>query len=119
MKKLQELKYKNFEIQNYLLELQPDIARDAFKVRSGMTDVRKNHSNKYNCHLCPMCKLEEETMYHLVACNVNMSFDDFQKVYGNESRDIELVATAVRESVNTKNRFIQISNIYVKILDFV
>ena len=33
------------EIQNYLLELQPDVAREAFKVRSGMTDVRKNHSN--------------------------------------------------------------------------
>ena len=35
-----------------------------------------------------------------------MSFDDFQKVYGNESRDIELVAVAVRESVNKRNRFI-------------
>ena len=47
-----------------------------------------------------MCKLEEETMYHLVSCNVNMSFEDFQKVYGNESCDIELVAVVVRESVN-------------------
>ena len=44
-----------------------------------------------------MCKLEEETMHHLVACNVNMSFEDFRKFYGNESRDIELVAEAVRE----------------------
>ena len=35
-----------------------------------------------------------------------MSFDDFQKVYGNESRDIELVTVAVRESVNKRNRFI-------------
>ena len=105
MKKLQELKYEKFEIQNYLLELQPDIAREAFKV-SGMIDVRKNYSNKYNCHLCPVCTLEEETMDHLVSCDVNMLFEDFQKVYGNESRDIELVAVAVRESVNTRNRFI-------------
>ena len=105
MKKLQELKYEKFEIQNYLLELQPYIAREAFKV-SGMIDVRKNYSNKYNCHLCPVCKLEEETMHHLVLCGVNMLFEDFQKVYGNESRDIELVAVAVRESVNTRNRFI-------------
>ena len=97
MKKLHELTYEKFEIQNYLLELQPDIAREAFKVRSGMIDVRKNYSNKYNCHLCPVCKLEEETMHHLVACNVNMSFEDFRKFYGNESRDIELVAEAVRE----------------------
>ena len=35
-----------------------------------------------------------------------MSFGDFQNVYGNDSRDIELVAVAVRESVNTRNRFI-------------
>ena len=53
-----------------------------------------------------MCKLEEESMRHLVACNVNMSFEDFQNVYANESRDIELVAVAVRESFNTKNIFI-------------
>ena len=39
MKKLQELTYEKFEIQNYLLELQPDIAHKTFKVRSGMIDV--------------------------------------------------------------------------------
>ena len=33
-----------------------------------------------------------------------MSFEDFQKMYGNESRDIALVAVAVRESVNKRNR---------------
>ena len=71
-----------------------------------MVDVRKNYSNKYSCHLCPVCKLEEETKHHLVACNVNMLFEDFQKVCGNESRDLELVAVAVRESVNTRDRFI-------------
>ena len=88
------------------MELQPDIACEAFKVRSGMTDVQKNYSSKHSCHFYPVCKLEEETMHHLVACNVNMSFEDFQKVYGNDSCDIELVAVAVRESVNTRNRFI-------------
>ena len=87
MKKLHELTYEKFEIQNYLLELQPDIVHKTFKVRSGMIDVWKNYSNKYNCHLCPVWKLEEKTMHHLVACNVNMSFEDSQKVYGNESRD--------------------------------
>ena len=35
-----------------------------------------------------------------------MSFKDFRKVYRNNSRDIELVAVAVRESVNARNRFI-------------
>ena len=44
-----------------------------------MTDVQKTYSNKHNCHLCPVCKLEEETMNHLVACNVNVLFEDFQK----------------------------------------
>ena len=106
MKKLQHLKYEKFDIQNYLLELQPDIASEAFKVRSGMIDVRKNYLNKNNCHLRLLCKFEEVTMNNFVACNMNMSFEDFQKVYGNESRDIELVPVAVRESVNTRNRFI-------------
>ena len=62
-----------------------------------MTVVRKNFSNKDSCHLCPMYKLEEETMHHLVEFKVNMSFENFRKEYGNESRDIELVAVAVRE----------------------
>ena len=53
-----------------------------------------------------MYKLEEQTMHHLVVCNVYMSFEDFRKVHGNESRDIELVAIAVRDSVNTRNRFV-------------
>ena len=61
MKKIQELKYQKFEMQNYLLEPQPYITREAFKVRGGMTDVQTNYSNKYSCHLCPVCKLEKET----------------------------------------------------------
>ena len=35
-----------------------------------------------------------------------MSFENFRKVHGNDNRDIELVAVAVRKSVNTRNRFI-------------
>ena len=31
-----KLTYEKCEIQNYLIELQPDIAQEAFKVRSGM-----------------------------------------------------------------------------------
>ena len=104
MKKIQELKYEKYEIQNYLFELQPNIAPETFKVRSGMTDVRKNYSNKRSYHLCPVCKLEEEIMHRLV--DMNMSFENFRKVHGNDNRDIELVAVAVRKSVNTRNRFI-------------
>ena len=51
------------------------------------------------------------------AFNVNMSFEDFRKAYENESRDIELVAIAVREWVNTRNRFIWISNVYFVVPD--
>ena len=62
---------------------------------------------KYSCHFCPACKLEEEKMHHLAAC-VNMrivwgTFEDFWKMYGNESRDIKLVAIALRESRKTRN----------------
>ena len=46
MKKIQELKCEKFEIQNYLLELQPDRAREAFKVTNRMTDVQKHYSKK-------------------------------------------------------------------------
>ena len=63
-------------MQNYLLELQPDIS---IKVRSGMTDPRKNYSNKYTCHFCSVCKLEEETIHNLAACNVDMLYEDFRK----------------------------------------
>ena len=104
-KKIQELKYRKFEVQNYLLELQPYIAREAFKVRGGMTDVQTNYSNKYSCHLCPVCKLEKETA-SLVASNVNMSLEGFRNIYLNEGCDIELVPVAVRESaIDTRNRF--------------
>ena len=82
MKKIQEQKYEKYELQNYVLELQPDIAREAFKVRTRVTDIQKNYLSKHSCQLCPVCKLEEEGMHHLVACNVNMSIEDFRKVCG-------------------------------------
>ena len=81
-KKIQEQKYEKYELQNYVLELQPDIAREAFKVRTRVTDIQKNYLNKHSCHLCPVCELEVEAMHHLVACNVNMSIEDFRKVCG-------------------------------------
>ena len=61
-----KLKYEKFEIQNYFLELQPDIS---IKVKSGMTDARKNYSNKYTCHFRSVCKLEEETIQNDLVRN--------------------------------------------------
>ena len=49
-----------------------------------------------------------------------MLFEDFQKVYGSESHDTELVAVAVRESVNARNRFIWISiKVFLKKKSFI
>ena len=43
-----------------------------------------------------------------------MSFEGFRNVYLNEGCDIELLPVAVRESaIDTRNRFIWISNIYM------
>ena len=71
-----------------------------------MVDVRKNYSKKYNCHLCPICKSEEETTYHLVSCNTNMSFEDYRKVYERDSNDIQTVTIAVKESIRARDRFV-------------
>ena len=64
-----------------------------------------------------MCKIEEETVHHLVACNVKM-FEDFWKVCRNESCEIELVAVAVKNQLIQEIDFYELV-IYVIILDFV
>ena len=44
-----------------------------------MNDAPKNYSNKDTCHFCSVCKLEEETIHNLAACNVDMLYEDFRK----------------------------------------
>ena len=51
MSKIQKQECKKFEIQYYLLELQLDSTHEAFKVRRGMTDLRKYYSNQIQLSL--------------------------------------------------------------------
>ena len=41
-----------------------------FSFRTRMVDVKCNYKNKYTDHSCPLCKIEEDTQEHLLACSV-------------------------------------------------
>ena len=45
MTKLKALNYKEFKIQKYICSLSPELARLAFKIRTGMIDIRVNFKN--------------------------------------------------------------------------
>ena len=55
---------------DYLKQLPRSFARDVFRAKTRMLDVKTNHKNKYPENLkCPFCcVLEEETFDHIFTC---------------------------------------------------
>ena len=59
-------------MQNYLkpnqLKISKDEAITIFKMRSRMTEVKKNYRGKYDNIECDLCNEEEESQEHILKC---------------------------------------------------
>ena len=70
--KVKKLKHYKLEMQNYLkpnqLKISKDEAITIFKMRSRMTEVKKNYRGKYDNIECDLCNEEEESQEHILKC---------------------------------------------------
>ena len=109
MSKLKRLSYKTkMKTQSYIKTLTPEVARNAFRIRVGMVDIRSNYKNKYhlNC-LCQICYKEDETLQHVVDCNSNVSVDVIG-IYNEDVNDISEISLIVMDAI--KNRDLRLAN---------
>ena len=70
--KMNPLSYEELKIQAYFIDgtLHSGDVKLMFSFRTRMVDVKCNYKNKYTDHSCPLCKIEEDTQEHLLACSV-------------------------------------------------
>ena len=99
MSKLKEISYTELKVQPYLVQLKPNIARSAMKIRLGMIDCRINYKNKYKQNLmCSKCSREEETVTHLVMCQTGTSID-IHEIYGKDVEKIEKLTEIIEKAL--------------------
>ena len=90
------------------------------KARLGMTEVKSNYKNMFTDTCCRKCKLEEETLYHVLKCGSTRSNSEaliIEEAYGTikniENRDPSLVfsiANIIHEEIE------ELKNIKVLVL---
>ena len=99
--KMENIQYREMELQGYLksnCKLKYEDKQLLFKLRTRMTEVKHNFRNKYADQICPLCKSEEDTQYHLINCqrilencpdlaeNINIEYED---IFSNGSKQME------------------------------
>ena len=65
MKYLSDYKYE-LKRKKYIEQLPRDKAREVFKLRSKMMNLRMNYKNMYTNTKCPRCNKEEDNELHII-----------------------------------------------------
>ena len=86
-----EIDYSKLEMRHYfesyyLLTLQEK--KEAFKIRTRMTDIKTNFKNKFQEYNCIACEKEnihiEETQEQIYVCkNIKENYGEFVKIFEN------------------------------------
>ena len=86
-----EMNYEKLEMRNYLasesfLTLQEK--KEAFMIRTRMTEVKTNYKNKHNDYNCVACEKKnnynEETQEHIYYCHqIKHNSEEFENVFKN------------------------------------
>ena len=96
----ENLKYKNLDIQPYLLN-EKFKSRDAlflFKIRTEMLDVRKNFKNKFmNNMTCPACQSHTDTQQDILKCSALNPVQNQIKYGDLFSTDLNLVKATLKK----------------------
>ena len=99
--KVKNLEHKSYEMQKYLksnpVKITQEEAKEIFKLRSKVTEVKENFKGKYENIECELCK-EEENQEHIMTCkelNKNEKIEkipDFEEIYkGNITNQLKIV----------------------------
>ena len=70
--KVRDIEYDKLETQTYLTSplFSNEDVNTLFSLRSRLVDCKSNFKNRYkeNDILCPLCRLEEDSQQHMLAC---------------------------------------------------
>ena len=67
-KKIQNIEYKSFKMQDYFKERKSEVSKTIFAARGKNLDIKMQKPWKYQDKLCVGCKLREETGDELLQC---------------------------------------------------
>ena len=94
-------KYKstnlNIHKKAYISYLPPALAMTILKARVGMTEVKVNYKSLFTTNKCRICKVEEETLEHLLMCNQQGTEND--KLFSEASIVIKNVEHEGKDAV--------------------
>ena len=113
--KVKNITHKKYEIQNYLKANQTKItqeeAREIFKMRCMVSDVKGNFKWKYENVNCENCE-EEEDQEHIISCNM---IKDSKKE--EMPRYDEILKNNVKNQIQIAKKFIENMKIRKKMIN--
>ena len=99
MKKCKKLEINNIKMKKYFKDLNNTQARTLLKIRTGMIKIKVNYKNMNKDLKCQICKIEIETLEHLLNCTKykNTKIPNFdQNIFWNyESFPTKAIVQAV------------------------
>ena len=100
-------------MQNYLKaskeKITHDEAREIFKLRCRVTDVKANYKGKYENIECKICH-EEENQQHIINCEIlnkgeKAKIPEYDEILKNDARKQVQIAKKFIENMKTRNKF--------------
>jgi len=104
MTKTKNIIYQELKTKEYVTKLHPKIAREAFKIRLGMVNLRSNFKSKYKMNtLCQKCFREDETLNHLVTCHTDNSIN-CTDIYSDNIETIQSTTVIIAEALKVRDQ---------------
>ena len=104
MTKTKNIIFQELKTKEYITQLHPKIAREAFKIRLGMVNIRTNFKNKYKMNtLCQKCFREDETLQHIVSCNTDTVINHMD-IYSDNTETIKNTTVIIAEALKARDQ---------------
>ena len=107
--KVKHIKYQKLEMQKYMKDSKFSInnIKLLFKLRTRMVQVKRNFKSAYLSLVCDLCKLEEDSQYHLLSCEVLLQ--KCQELYNDVSVEYD-------DLFSTSEKQLQAVKLFEKVL---
>ena len=113
-KKGRDIKYKSLKMAEYLLpneQLSVEEKRNIFEIRNRMTNIPSNFTTGKNMNMIYCICGEKENMTHIYYCqklNSKEPETNFEKIYGENLKEIENIEKRFRKNMKQRETFQEI-----------
>ena len=101
--KTKEICYRDFNIQPYLKEINPNLSKLIIQARSKTLDIKDHLTYKYQDKNCRWCGIGEETVQHITNCGSDLdTIDNVENIINNGSdiTTLKIIALRIEEFLN-------------------